>query len=151
MEQRLSAELRIMRQIILDTHAGNDPRPPLGPLDTKEQIEQTWDEYLKEGYPFDIRDAQYEFRHSGEETKIPVREHSRYYENEEVGRKLDDGTWVGWAYWHGGGKHGDPDGIDWMSEAYDLDVTEEEKMVIVRTFKINEWASYVSADLSEII
>jgi hypothetical protein len=47
---------------------------------------------------------------------------------------MADGSWVGWTYWSGGGKHGEPESISWMSEAYELDVKEEEKLVIVQTF-----------------
>lgn len=147
MEQRLSAELRIKRQIIEDAVQSSRPAPVIGPLSTADQIIETWKNLREEDY---LGDPTYEFRHSGEDTKIPARDWSRHYESKEVGRKLDDGTWVGWTYWSGGGKHGDPDGIDWIEDAYDLDVIEEEKMVIVRTFKINEWASYVSADLSTL-
>ena len=46
---------------------------------------------------------------------------------------------MGWLeLLHGGGKHGEPEAIDWMDEAYDLDVTEEEKLVVVKTFKVKE-------------
>jgi hypothetical protein len=47
-------------------------------------------------------------------------------------------SWIGWTYFYGGGKYGEPESIDWMSEAYFLDVAEEEKMVVVRTFKKKE-------------
>jgi len=48
------------------------------------------------------------------------------------------GDWVGWTYWYGGGKHGEPDAIDWLSDAYNLIVTEEEKLVVVRTYTKEE-------------
>ena len=67
------------------------------------------------------------------ETDIST-EWSRHYESNGVASRMPDGSWVGWTYWYGGGKHGEPGAIDWMSEAYDLDVVEEEKIVIVRTF-----------------
>ena len=47
---------------------------------------------------------------------------------------MPDGSWVGWTYWYGGGKHAEPEVMDWMGEAYPLDCVEEEKMVTVRTF-----------------
>ena len=47
---------------------------------------------------------------------------------------MPDGSWVGWTYWYGGGKYGEPEAIDWMDDAYDLACTEEEKVVTVRTF-----------------
>ena len=66
-------------------------------------------------------------------TGIPC-ESSRNYESDSVAAQAPDGSWVGWTYWTGGGKHGEPEAIDWMCEAYDLDVQEEEKLVIVRKF-----------------
>lgn len=75
-----------------------------------------------------------EFRGSfTEETKIKC-DYSRHYESKSVACKLKNGRWVGWTYWYGGGKHGEPDAIDWLEDAYFLDVKEEEKVVTVRTF-----------------
>jgi hypothetical protein len=99
---------------------------------TADNIEELYDELLvKEDLHWDYEDL---FRCSGEETGIAC-ERSRHYENKSVATKLSDGTWVGWTYWYGGGKHGEPDAFDWMGDAYFLDVKEEEKTVIVRTFK----------------
>lgn len=130
MNTDLSAELRMMRQIIMDSSMYNDPMPALGPLETEEQIQATWEKLDEEDL---IQDAKEDFRSSGQSTQIPC-EWSRHYESDSVARKIDDGTWVGWTYWHGGGKHGEPGAIDWISEAYDLDVVEEEKLVTVYTF-----------------
>lgn len=60
--------------------------------------------------------------------------YSRHYESKSVAAKMPDGSWVGWTFWYGGGKHGEPEAIDWMDEAYDLNCSEEEKVVTVRTF-----------------
>jgi len=76
----------------------------------------------------------YAIREGEVETNLPT-EWSRHYESKSVAAKAPDGSWVGWTYWYGGGKHGEPESIDWMDSAYDLSVTEEEKLVIVRTFK----------------
>lgn len=83
--------------------------------------------------PDHIQDAKEEIRGSGIETGLPC-EWSRHYESKAVAAKMPDGTWVGWTYWYGGGKHGEPSAIDWMDDAYDLDCTEEEQVVTVRTF-----------------
>lgn len=83
-----------------------------------------------------IIDAESDFRLSGYQTDLPC-EYSRHYESDSMATKLTDGSWVGWTRWYGGGKHGDPGAIDWMEDAYFLDVTEEEKMVTVRTWKKN--------------
>jgi hypothetical protein len=81
----------------------------------------------------DVYDLEYEFRQGEVETDLPC-EYSRHYESRSVAAQMADGSWVGWTYWSGGGKHGEPESIPWMSEAYELDVKEEEKLVIVQTF-----------------
>lgn len=94
---------------------------------TEEQVEEYWEdsEYLE--------DAISEIRCSGIETGLPG-QYSRHYESEEVAVQCPNGDWVGFTYWHGGGKHGEPSAIDWMEYAYDLDCVEEEKLVVVQTF-----------------
>lgn len=93
---------------------------------TEENLDDLYDELV-------AYDIEFEFREGEVETDIPC-EYSRHYESKSVAAKMLDGSWVGWTYWYGGGKHGEPESIDWMSDAYDLDVTEEEKLVVVRTF-----------------
>jgi len=85
----------------------------------------------------EIYDALSDFRGGEVETDIPC-EWSRHYETKSVAAKMYDGTWVGWTYWYGGGKHGEPESIDWMPSAYFLDVKEEEKMMVIRTFTKKE-------------
>jgi hypothetical protein len=95
---------------------------------TKDNVDDLFDVYCG-----DLQDIMYEFREGEVETKLPC-DYSRHYESKSVAAKIPDGSWVGWTYWYGGGKHGEPEAIDWMQDAYDLKVTEEEKLVIVRTF-----------------
>ena len=83
------------------------------------------------------QDARSEIRSSGVDTGLPC-EYSRHYETKAVAAKMLDGSWVGWTYYYGGGKHSEPDAIDWMDDAYDLDCQEEEKVVTVRTFTRQE-------------
>ena len=80
-------------------------------------------------------DAKSEVRSGEFETGLKC-DWSRHYESKAVASKLPDGSWVGWTYWYGGGKHGEPESIDWIEDAYDLDCKEEEKLVIVRTFSV---------------
>ena len=80
-----------------------------------------------------LQDATSEVRCSGEETNIKA-PYSRNYECNSVAAKMPDGTWVGWPYWYGGGKHSEPEAIDWMDDAYDLTCTEEQVTVTQRTF-----------------
>lgn len=82
-----------------------------------------------------MTDAFSEIRCSGIETGLSC-DCSRHYESDAVAICVDDNKniWVGWTYWYGGGKHGDPDEMDWMDRAYFLSVEEEEVVTIKRTF-----------------
>lgn len=95
-----------------------------------ERLTELWEE-LHENE--DHWDAMSEVRKGEVETDLPC-EWSRHYESKSVAAKLPDETWVGWTYWYGGGKHGEPEAVDWIEHAYDLTCTEEEKVVTVRTF-----------------
>lgn len=79
-------------------------------------------------------DGKSEVRSGEVETKLPC-EYSRHYERKAVAMRFPDNSWVGWTYWYGGGKHSEPEAIDWMEYAYELDCNEEERTVIVQTFK----------------
>lgn len=126
----LSPEYKIKQEIINLALAWDD-KPPVN-LSTEDEVEELWDE-------FDcLWDAKSEIREGDVETDVPC-DYSRHYESKSVAMKCVDGTWVGWCYWYGGGKHGDPESIDWVEYAYNLDVKEEEKLVVVRTFtKVEE-------------
>ena len=126
----MTPEQRIKRQILInaDLHSKDGVRIEI----TADNVDELFNE--ADGDDYGLQDDKSEFRYSGEPTGIKA-PYSRHYECDSVGRKLDDGFWIGWDYWHGGGKHGEPDGIEWMDSAYELDVTEQEKMVVVRTFK----------------
>lgn len=97
---------------------------------TGEQIDARYDELVEQDAHWDARS---EVRSGDAETGLPS-EYSRHYESKAVAAKAPNGQWVGWTYWYGGGKHGDPESIDWMEDAYFLDCKEEEKTVVVRTF-----------------
>jgi len=116
----MKTELKIKLQILKNTYAGIDISP--------DKIESMW---KNSDEKWDIIQ---EFRGGEVETDIPC-EFSRHYESKSVAAKLDDGSWVGWTYWYGGGKHGEPEAVDWMDSAYELDCTETEKLVVVREFK----------------
>ena len=85
-------------------------------------------------------DGKSEVRSGEAETCLPC-DWSRHYESKAVAMKMPDGSWVGWTYWYGGGKHGEPGAIDWMGEAYAVDCQEEEKTLIVQTFSKPETAN----------
>lgn len=83
--------------------------------------------------PDDLQDAASSVREGTVETNIEP-EYSRNFETKSVADKLPDGSWVGWTYYYGGGKHARPEYVEWISDAYDLACVEEEKMVIIQTF-----------------
>lgn len=123
----MSPEYKIKYAILADVFAGNDQE--ISSTLTEEKIEDLWDENYDE-----VQDCKYEFREGEVETNIPC-ESSRHYESNSVAAQCPDGTWVGWTYWYGGGKHGEPEAIDWIEHAYNLECVEEEKLVVVRTFR----------------
>jgi hypothetical protein len=126
----MTPELKIKREILLSA-AKDDPEQRAVPLDTEGAVRAAWDNLVD----LDIHwDYMSDFRSGGVETNLPCA-WNRNYESKSVACKLSDGSWVGWTYWYGGGKHGEPEAIDWMQDAYDLECTEEEKLVVVRTFK----------------
>jgi hypothetical protein len=128
--EAMTPEQKIKHEILIDAIENNDDLNWEGEI-TAENVAQAWEEVLVNNNSH--WDFVSEFRASGEDTGLPS-QYSRHYEAKEVARKLTDGTWVGWTYWYGGGKHGEPGAIEWMEDAYFLDVKEEEKVVMVREF-----------------
>lgn len=128
----MTPELKI-KHLILIRHEefGDDPETVqfAKELDA-DGIEAQWEALSEE---FEQQDAQNEVRYGEAETGLPCQS-SRHYESKSVAAKYLDGSWVGWTYWYGGGKHGESEAVDWIEYAYDLDCTEEEKVVTVRTF-----------------
>ena len=104
---------------------------PLSVEVTAENVDEVFE--ATDGDDYELQDAKSEVRGGTVETGLPCG-WSRHYESKSVAAKCPDGMWVGWTYWFGGGKHGEPEAVDWMDKAYDLDVTEEEKLIIVQTF-----------------
>ena len=131
----MNAQDKIKRLIVEAAYQGSTSRTA-PEITTREQLEEFIESCIEEDEAFEdyMSDSESELRSSYEcETSVPC-EGSRHYESKSVAYQMEDGSWVGWTYWSGGGKHGQPDSIDWISEAYDLDVVEEEKLVIVRKF-----------------
>lgn len=80
----------------------------------------------------DYHDDLFQLRFSGEITNLPAPP-SRHYETEQVAIETPVG-WVSWTYWCGGGKHGNPEEIEWFEDAFFVDVEEKEVIKIERTF-----------------
>lgn len=78
----------------------------------------------------ELHDAVSEVRGSGVDTDLDA-EWNYHYESKAVAGRLPDGTWVGWTYWYGGGKHGEPESVPWMEYAYDVTMREETRVVRV--------------------
>jgi hypothetical protein len=127
----MTPEQKIKWAILLRAAELNgEPAPEV----TSENIDDVCEELAEEDIYWD---AKSEVRGGQVETGLPS-PRSRHYESKAVAAQLPDGSWVGWTYWYGGGKYGEPEAIDWMAEAYDLDCQEEEKLVVVRTFTLRE-------------
>lgn len=128
----MTAEQAIKAHILRTLFVGGSIDLPKAEL-TAENVDELFDS-AKGDDGWVLQDDIEQFRcGADEETAIPA-PYSRHYESKSVAKKLIDGRWVGWTYWYGGGKHGNPEEIDWMDEAYFLDCKEEEKLVTVRTF-----------------
>ena len=106
-------------------------------LDSATEITENLQEYvIGTEYPEDyFIDELNCFRESGEECNLYSNQSSRHYEEDYVVHQIED-KWIGWTYWHGGGKHGEPEAIDWMSDAEFVEVDSEEVVTVVqRVFK----------------
>jgi hypothetical protein len=123
----MTPEQKLKHAIIIRSAEFEEKEPPLV---TGENIDELYDELVLADEHWD---ALYELREGQVETNIPC-ESSRHYESKSVAAKMPDNSWVGWTYWFGGGKHGEPDAIDWIDETYDLECKEEEVLVVVREF-----------------
>lgn len=115
------------------TEAFSDPGYELPAL-TAENIDLVWDDFKGNDVDYLLSDPINEFRCSGIDTGLKC-ERSRHYETKSVARQMPDGSWVGWTYWYGGGKHSDPKAFDWLGSAYLVNVTEKQEVVKVRTFE----------------
>jgi hypothetical protein len=102
------------------------------PLETADQIIDAY-EYTIDNDGYGIKDT---VRDEGVETGLPT-PHSRHYECDARAILTEDG-WIGYNFWHGGGKHGNEESIDFISDSYYLTCEEKEVLTIQRTWaKIN--------------
>ena len=101
-------------------------------LDNAESINK----YFKYIFDNDMQwDLTYEVSFGQHFTNI-MPKYSRHYESRSVAAKVDD-VWIGWTHWYGGGKHGEPESIDWWQEdeVYFLEVKEKEVKIIERSWE----------------
>lgn len=125
----MNAEQLIKHCILVRAHEAGDITLGDEPI-TADNVEEIFDANNDD---YQLQDYMTEFREGTVETGLSC-DYSRHYESKSVAAKMPDGQWLGWTYWYGGGKHGEPEAIDWINEAYFLDCAEEEKLVIVQTF-----------------
>lgn len=124
----MTPEQKLKWAILLKAVAFEDIADP-GAI-TDDNVDQLYEDHNQN---WELQDARNEIRCSGQETSFPT-PLSRHYECDSVAAQMPDGSWVGWNYWYGGGKHGEPEAIDWINHAYDLTCTEEQVMTTKRTF-----------------
>ena len=79
-------------------------------------------------------EVEYETR-EGMETNLRPKTSFRHYEIEVRAMEVD-GIWVAWDYYYGGGKHGEPEAFDWISNARIVEC--EEKVVTKIEYKFKE-------------
>lgn len=105
--------------------------PPPYPCDN---IDTLWEDEEELGISCDkLYEATNECRDLGIATQDVPCQCSRHYESEAHVAEMPDGSWVGWTYWYGGGKHGCPEEIDWIGGAFDVKCVGEE-IVLVKKF-----------------
>ena len=91
--------------------------------------------HLKSNINSDICDCiEYEMR-EGLETNLTSKTSSRHYEIDVHAMQVD-GIWVAWDYYYGGGKHGEPEAFDWISNARIVEC--EEKVVTKVEYNFKE-------------
>lgn len=123
----MTPEQKIKWAILAKTAAWDKQEAPPFPC---ENVDELYDALVESDGHWD---GLSETRCGQVETSIGC-EISRHYESKAVAMQFPDGSWVGWTYWYGGGKHGEPEAIDWIDAAYDLRCEEEEKLVVIRKF-----------------
>jgi len=130
MTQEFTPEQKI-KWIMLDLALKQDYIETIEDI-TADNVDDLYDEFRD-----DLQDVKYEVRSGTVETGLHS-EYSRHYESKAVATQAPDGTWVGWTYWYGGVWRCEPEAIDWMEEAYNIECSEETKLVVVRTFTQKE-------------
>lgn len=128
-QNRIKREI-LTRALLADSDLRSE-MPDIIDLHTDEGVYSAYGAFVELYAHFDFEN---DFREGEIGTGIEC-DFSRHYESKSVAMQMQDGGWVGWTYWFGGGKHGTPEEIEWIEYAYELSCIEQEKMVTVRTFE----------------
>lgn len=125
---KVTAEQAIWAQLIQESNHAVDDITRLTPEELQDLIDELRDEHDCEFW-----DAMSDWRTGGVSAEGLPGQYSRHYETDQVAGETPFG-WVSWTYWYGGGKHGNPEEIEWIEDAYFVDVVEEEVTITKRTF-----------------
>lgn len=74
-----------------------------------------------------MQDGREEVRSSGKVADLKPKNWSRHYEIDAVAMNIN-GTWVAWDYYYGGGKHGEPEEVEWIGDARIVNCEEQQVM-----------------------
>lgn len=83
---------------------------------TADDVDELWD-VMRADYPDTMQDAQNEMRCMGRKTGLATPT-ARHLEVDAVAVLTPFNQWVGFNYWHGGGKHSGAEEIEWMKDSY---------------------------------
>lgn len=83
-----------------------------------------------------VREVINEFRESGEEIDNKVQQ-GRYYCYQDVAKKItgSNDLYLAWTYYFGGGKHAQPETVEWMEDCYLLRCKEVKETRVVKVFE----------------
>lgn len=99
-------------------------------LDAPDEIDNKYAE-LEENARDHLRDVMGEFRGGQFQTDLDG-EYNRIYETKVVAAQMLDGSYAAWTYYYGGGKHGEPEVVEWVDDAFEVEA--EDKVVTVKVF-----------------
>lgn len=126
----MNAYHRILKHCLLIFYKTEETEAP--PLDTGTEVLAAWEAASEDPErPGALDEILGELRCSGVETGIKSDARSRHYECDEHAIELFDGSTVGFTYWYGGGKYGEPEAIEWARDAYEVESREEVQVVTV--------------------
>lgn len=113
-----------------DTFTENDDNETILTKLTRENIDEIFSELE---YDDAMQDGRNEVRCSGEEINLSPKNWSRHYEIDAVAMNIN-GVWVAWDYYYGGGKHSEPEAVEWIDDARIVNCKEEQVTVTKHTF-----------------